>query len=297
MQSKIRLAGAQIPCTDSLEKNITHIKNAITWAGENSVDYLLTPEGSLSGYFPDWDIYKGRTFNDILCAEREVVDYAVSNKVGLALGTMWGETDDRFEIGYRKENQIRFYSNEGELLGKTNKIYTLPEWDQTIPGEVLPKIDMKFPKQNFWATGLICNDFWGGPLLNKINLPLYAIDEQYTHVIFHATNGFRGELPTYDEITDLWHEANLRTISFGSGIPIITVDNACKMNGIDDTYNGKTSSTSGILLNGKWLTKAQRYGIQYFYHDLDFDKLINYDLYRHPDQDILDANPGLIKGF
>jgi predicted amidohydrolase len=291
MTETIRLAGAQIPCTDNLKENIKHIKNAIKWAGDNNVDYLLTPEGSLSGYFPGWDEYKERTIDDIYTAERELVDYAVQNKVGLCLGTMWGETDDTFPQGYRKENQIRFYSNTGKLLGTSNKMYVLPSYDQTVVSEDVSVIDMHHSPQNFWATGLVCNDFWGGPLKNQISLPIYAAEQKNTQVIFHATNGFRGELPVYDEITDAWHEGNLRMISFAIGIPIVTVDNACKMNGIEGDYEGKTSSTSGILLNGEWKVKAPRNGIHYFYYDFNYNDVINYNLKRHPDQDIIDKNP------
>jgi len=65
------------------------------------------------------------------------------------------------------------------------------------------------------------------------------------------------------------------------------------MNGTE--YTGKTSSQSGILLNGMWQVKAPRYGIQYFYHDFDHNDIIDGKTYRHPDQDILDLNP-LIQG-
>lgn len=287
----IRFAGAQIPCTINLDKNVQHIKDALNWASLNSVDYLLTPEGSLSGYYPGWDIIDGRTIDDIYSAEKEVLAYAVEKNVGLCLGTMWGEIDASFLEGYRKENQIRFYSKTGKLLGKSNKTYILPEYDQTVPNDDIPLIDLEHTVQNFWATGLVCNDFWGGPLTNRFSLPLHAVENQKTHVIFHATNGFRGILPVYDEITDAWHEGNLRMISFSTGVPIITVDNACKMDGQD--YEGKTSSTSGILLNGEWKVKAPRNGTQYFYYDFNFNDMIDYKLGKHPDQEIINNTPGI----
>lgn len=287
----IRFAGAQLPCSDNLNKNIADIKDAIIWAGKNKVDYLLTPEGSLSGYFPGFDTYQGRTIQDLYAAETEVVECAVENHVGLCLGTMWAETDDRFPEGYRKENQIRFYSNAGNLLGSTNKTFVIPQYDQTVPSEEVNIIDVDHKVQNFWAAGLICNDFWGGPLNNKKSLPIHVKEERNAQVIFHATNGFKGELPVYDEITDAWHEGNLRMMSFILGVPIITVDSCYKMNG--SGHAEKTSSQSGILLNGIWKVKAPRCGIQYFYHDFDHNKLINAELYRHPDQDILDVNPNI----
>ena len=284
----IRFAGAQLPASEDLSKNVTDIKDAIVWAGKNAVDYLLTPEGSLSGYFPGFDVLFDRKIQDLYDAEKEVVEFAVENNVGLCLGTMWGETDKTFDEGYRKENQIRFYSKTGKFLGSTNKTYIIPEYDQTMPSEI-NIIDVEHDIQNFWAAGLICNDFWGGPLSNKMALPIYVKEQLNAQVIFHATNGFKGELPVYDEITEAWHEGNLRMMSFTTGVPIITVDSCYKMDG--KPYNGKTSSQSGIILNGVWQVKAPRVGIQYFYHDFDHSALINNILGAHPDQDILNSNP------
>lgn len=287
--SNIRFAGAQLPASDNLDKNVQDIKDAITWSSKNNVDYLLTPEGSLSGYFPGFDTYNGRSVEDLYAAEKQVVEFATKNSVGLCLGTMWCEDDSRFTEGYRKENQIRFYSNTGKFLGSTNKTYIIPEYDQTVISEETNIIDVEHDIQNFWAAGLICNDFWGGPLSNKMALPIYVKEQLNAQVIFHATNGFKGELPVYDEITEAWHEGNLRMMSFITGVPIITVDSCYKMQGTP--YNGNTSSQSGILLNGVWQVKAPRIGIQYFYHDFDHSALINNTLGAHPDQDILDSNP------
>jgi len=286
----IRFAGAQLPASDDLSKNVTDIKDAIVWAGENAVDYLLTPEGSLSGYFPGFDVLFGRTIQDLYDAEKEVVECAVENNVGLCLGTMWAETDEAFDEGYRKENQIRFYSKTGTFLGSTNKSYILPDYDQTMPSEI-NVIDVDHDIQNFWAAGLICNDFWGGPLSNKMALPIYVKEQLNAQVIFHATNALKGELPVYEEIMETWHNANLRMMSFITGVPIITVDSCYKMDG--KPYNGNTSSQSGIILNGVWQVKAPTVGIQYFYHDFDHSALINNILREHPDQDILDSNPNV----
>jgi predicted amidohydrolase len=287
----IRFAGAQLPASEDLSKNVTDIKDAIDWAGKNAVDYLLTPEGSLSGYFPGFDTYKGRTAQDLYDAAKEVVECAVENNVSLCLGTMWCETDDRFPEGYRKENQIRFYSNFGTFLGSTNKSYTIPEYDQTMRSDAINIVSIHDDTIN--AAGLVCNDFWGGPLSKNLSLPIHVVEDLNAQVIFHATNGFKGELPNYDEITNAWHEGNLRMLSFSTGVPIITVDSCYKMNGFP--YEGNTSSQSGILLSGMWKVKAPRTGIQYFYHDFDHSALINNTLHAHPDQDILNLNPS-IKG-
>ena len=56
MSNTVRFAGAQIPVTQDLDKNEASIIKAIDWAAENNCDWLLTPEGSLSGYFPNFDL-------------------------------------------------------------------------------------------------------------------------------------------------------------------------------------------------------------------------------------------------
>ena len=62
--SKIIFGGAQIPVTDNINDNIINISKAIEWAADNQVDYLLTPEGSLSGYVP--------SFNEMVSFEESI---------------------------------------------------------------------------------------------------------------------------------------------------------------------------------------------------------------------------------
>ena len=49
-QIPMRFAGAQMPCTPNVEANVKEIKKAIDYAVDNECDFLVTPEGSLSGY-------------------------------------------------------------------------------------------------------------------------------------------------------------------------------------------------------------------------------------------------------
>lgn len=268
MNYKVRFGGAQIPCTRELDQNVDTICKSIDWASENNVDYLVTPEGSLSGYFPDFDCYQGRTRNDLVSALNLVLDHALSKSVGLCLGTMWLEEN---ETGFQRENQIRFYSKTGKFLGKTNKTYIIPEYDRTVANTHIDHINMEDEKQNFHALGLICNDLWGGPPDGMLALPTLAT-QLNSHLIVHSTNGYRGEEPEYDDLMNAWHEGNLRMWSWD--IPIITVDNCYYMQG--DPYDGPTSSQSGVLVQGKWVTKVPRCGTQHFYYDFDHHDLINY---------------------
>ena len=68
-----------------------------------------------------------------------------------------------------------------------------------------------------------------------------------------------------DEYFERWHDAHFRLLSRASQIPIFTVDNSIHMTG--EEYHGKTSSESGVIINGEWVTNVPRTGIQYFYYD------------------------------
>ena len=57
------------------------------------------------------------------------------------------------------------------------------------------------------------------------------------------------------------------------------------MDGTD--FDGRTSSTTGILLNGEWKVKAPRTGTHYFYYDFDCLDLVNNKLGKHPDGAIM----------
>ena len=266
----IRFGGAQIPCTDSLENNLEILKKSIDWASKNEVNYLLTPEGSLSGYIKDFDSRNGLTFDDILSAEKSLIEYSKEKNVGLILGTMWIENHTTTP---HRENQQRFYSPKGEFLGKTNKTYIIPEYDQTVPNGHIDNVILSHQSTELSALGLICNDFWGGPIENKVSLPMLA-PQLGSHIILHSTNGYRSEDKNYSSLTNDWHNGCLRIFSWSLNLPIITVDNCWTMHGKE--WQGSTSSESGVLIKGQWKTSVPRTGTQYFYYDFSIPKLLTY---------------------
>jgi len=262
MTVTLRMGGAQLPCTKDLKTNTKLIKDAITWASENSVHYLVTPECALTGYIPDFDTYDGRTFEDIQEAETEIVEYAASKKVGLCLGTMWIE-DDMF-----RRNQIRFYNSSGEIFGVTNKIL-VPWYEQVTPDEEINLITLPIPDTDISVRvlGSICNDLWGeGIHPNALTNQGHARAAQ---LIIHCTNGRRGNDPHQEEIMNAWHDAHFRVISLSLIPGIITVDNCNKDRG--EEHHGPTSSESGALLHGDWKTQVPRIDTQYFFYDFKFN--------------------------
>jgi len=52
---QLRVAGAQMPVTADVRKNREILLRAIAFAAARKADILLTPEGSLSGYCPDFE--------------------------------------------------------------------------------------------------------------------------------------------------------------------------------------------------------------------------------------------------
>lgn len=270
----MRIAGAQIPVTRDVVANTQTIKESLDWASENNCDWLLTPEGSLSGYYPQ--AVMGREANEkIMLALSEIEEYAKKLKIGLCLGTLFHDME---EIGYVKRNQIRFYDKEGTFLGSTNKTYLIKGWDGNFLAHNLKKdgikvINLETEKEQLNAVGLICNDLWGSIWESEVSLPWAAYGtynlgresetSETINLFIHSTNGGRGNKD--DGLYNDWHDAHLRMMSFITKIPIITVDNCNLMTG--EETDCPTSSESGVIINSKWHTKVPRVGKQYFYFD------------------------------
>ena len=265
MKTSIRFGGAQIPVTPSQQKNVKSIKKAIDWAAEHNVDYLVTPEASLSGYSTSY-------YMDLQFLEtnlREIESYAASKKVGLCLGTLWVEVDKEGDKKLLvKRNQIRFYTPEGKFLGAINKQVLTP-FDleigiikgEGLEGALIP-IDDKFIP----TAGLICADLYGHAS-NEGGLPqkLFNIGAK---IAIHSTNAERGLDDFRDELEKEWLEANIRRVSYML-YPIISVDNCYDMNG--QPHKGTTITQSGVCMGGKWVVKTPRRGTQYFYYDFNTD--------------------------
>ena len=71
----IRIGGAQIPVTKNINLNVEQIKKAIDWASENKVDYLLTPEGALSGYMNSYDLLIEPDYNCFFRSDKHIINF------------------------------------------------------------------------------------------------------------------------------------------------------------------------------------------------------------------------------
>lgn len=267
MKDFLRFGGAQIPCSKSITDNVITLKKAINWAAENSVDYLVTPEASLSGYnssfVDELDLMKSSL--------KEIEDYAKEKRVGLFLGTLWLE---EFKEGNIKRNQIRLYDKEGIFKGSVDKIITTPYDEELgiLPGNKQNYLVIKENEDFIPICGFICNDFYGKE--DYPNLTNIAFTEGITFFI-HSTNAERNRGPLHHKIFDDWHNAHFQLISYLAKLPVITVDNCWHMNG--DEWDGPTSSPSGVIISGEWKLQVPRTGTQYFYYDFPIKKLLDRD--------------------
>lgn len=278
--TNITFGTAQIPVSQSIPENTITIKAAIDWAHDNSVDYLVTPEGSLSGYIPSFNEVVEE--EEIVLAVHDVVDYAAKRNVGLALGTKYKENG----LVY---NQVRVYDTEGKFCGAHNKMYTIPEYDRSIMPSRIDPITIKHNGYEVKMLCLICNDFWGGYLQGAGALPKLAVEkETKADIILHSTNAMRGLGLKSEEVLYDLHNSILKFTSFELHMHVVTADNSIRMDGI--YCDNRTSSRSGVVYNGEWLTEEKTSGTQYFKVNLDLDKLTSGGYQINPDEDIMRDN-------
>ena len=271
MRTTVRFAGAQIPCTPFIRRNVITIKAAIDWAAENNVDYLVTPEASLSGYSVNFNA----ELDVLVFSLEEIEKYAAEKQIGLCLGTLWVENGPPGnESSVVKRNQIRYYAKNGRYLGATNKSVLTPLDNKIgiVKSEILTGISIPIDDKMIPTCGLICADLYGH------NSDLGGLPEKYLRIgakfIVHATNADRGIDEDYDEIENIWIEGNIRRVS-RLLMPMIVVDNCYMMDGRE--YHGMTATQSGACVRGKWVASVPRTGTHYFYYDYPLE-LIAVDL-------------------
>ena len=246
----IRIAGLQMETTSNIQKNKAVIIDGIKKAAKEGADFLMTPEGSLSGY--------NSTFNseELNTALDQVVDIAKNLKVGLLLGTCYKENINGVEKCW---NQVRVYTPDGKFLSAHSKTLLCSPIDQPGTGEML-----EYEKEQLhtfdWNGNrfgiLVCNDLWATPGYTTTPNPYLALKlkQMGAQVIFHAINS--GTNQQYKS----FHESSAELWSHHLGIQILEV-NAAK--GLDPI-----NAQSGLINNGKRTVQVSYIGQQFFIVDI-----------------------------
>jgi predicted amidohydrolase len=250
----LRIAGAQIPVTKDVEKNLATISAALDFAINEGADILLTPEGSLSGYINDFDQTAVENALDTIITKAK-------GKLGLALGTCFFEKDGKCY------DQIRFYDKKGRFLGFHSKILLCSTLTVPLKGEIKNYGVRPLKTFNFEGNivgGLICNDMWANP--NFTYMPDTHLSQKLARkgakIIFHAVNGGRDPYFSQD-LKRNFHESNLRMRARAGNLWIATVDN-CEPQDI------MCSSPGGIISpEGVWVVQLPPQGEHCFVHTIN----------------------------
>jgi predicted amidohydrolase len=255
----LRVATAQLPVTKSIEENVAAIHRAIGIAIRDKADILLTPEGSLSGYTPDFD--QAEVDRQL----ERIVKRASSAKLALALGTCFVEPDDA-----KCYNEIRFYDGDGKFFGFHTKTLLCGSLTDPPKGEInhygtRPLKTMQI--KGITIGGLICNDMWGNPQCTP--MPDGHLSQQLSNsgarVIFHAINGGRNGGEWSENVNWPFHESNMRMRAVAGKVWIVSADNCFPT-------NIPCSAPSGVLQpNGQWAAKAERKGEHVVVHTIRLD--------------------------
>ena len=252
---RLRIAAAQMAVTDNVPQNEETIGRALAFAAEEGADLLLTPEGSLSGYRPDFDRA------EVEAALQRVRGRATEAGVGLALGTCFAEDDGRCY------NQVRLYGRGGGYAGFHSKTLTCGSLDEPRVGEINDYAVA--PLRTFDWEGvplgaLICNDLWANPGCTPQDDPhlTQCLARMGARVVLHAVNGGR-DGSRWSEVAWAYHESNLLMRARAAGLWVVTVDN-CRPEELP------CSSPSGVVSpQGEWAYKARARGEEFFCHTIE----------------------------
>ena len=211
--TSVRVAALQMLVTSDVAENERRILAGLARAAADKADFLLTPEGSLSGYHSDFD---GQA---VAAAVDRVAAAAKSAGLGLALGTCYKERAGapschperlatrrgEFCEGSRPPeptggrrippsqeslpgdnsaaptefcyNQVRVYTPEGDYLGYHAKILRCSSLDHPGTGEMTEFAEgtlRTFDWRDLRFGVLICNDLWATPGFTTMPNPYLA---------------------------------------------------------------------------------------------------------------------------
>jgi len=244
-------AAGQINCTNNIKTNIDNIKKLIDYGSAVGADWCITPEYALTGHVDNMDDWV-----DPKPSIEEIVAYAKDKNVGLFLGTLY-ESEEPDKV----YNQIRVYDKDGSFIKAANKIRCWGSIEKfEYSSEAIENNVIKLP--NGEKVGiLVCNDLWGNGWDEGPNIPRTMVGYYGAGFFIHCTNATRDTPSVRDSCLREYHSAWIRAT--GLDEHIISVDNACNMNGTP--YTGPTSSQSGAVFKGEWVRKASERGVDYFH--------------------------------
>ena len=216
-------------------------------------DWVLTPEGSLSGYcYNQTHEVKNADYGPAL---KEIEDYLAKNKRSMLLGT------GHIEANGLPYNQVRAY-HKGNFAGAYAK--RLLTNDTHAPGELfyyVPGNEAHYyyldDKQTIVGSSLLCNDIWAFPKMSPTGNPyFYREFRKYdVKVVFCSVNC---NIDFLDPLVYEWHENHLRLFSREFGMHTVVSGATNDMRG--DPVDHIQCPSGVIGPNGEWIKKCKDKG-------------------------------------
>lgn len=258
----LRVAGAQIPVTRDVSKNVATLRRAIDFAAREKADVLVTPEGSLSGYSTKFD--RAATAR----ALETVVRHARESNVAMVLGTCFADAD-----GSAYDAQ-RFYDRHGNDLGFHAKILlcrSMLEPRREAEVDHFKTVPLRtFNLQGVTVGGLVCNDLWANPEWTPMPDPFLSrkLAGLGARVVFHSVNaGQEGEGENLKLVRG-FHDANLRLRARASKLWVVVAD-ACDPSG----RLGSRCPSGVVGPDGRWVVRVSPLGEQFFVQTIRIEGL------------------------
>jgi len=248
MSTLLKISGIQMCVTQQVLENEKRISAAIERTAAEGAHFLLTPEGSLSGYHSEFDRA------EVAAAVERLRKVAGELGVGLALGTCYKEVEDGAERCY---NQVRVYAPEGDYLGYHAKILRCSWLSRPGTGEMRDYVEGSlrvFAWRDITFGVLICNDLWATPSYTTMPNPYlpWQLHRMGARLLLHAVNSGRDQRfrPFHESSTELWARA--------LEIPIVQANAA-------DPDGGPVNAPSGAVgPDGVRHLRVPEVGEQYF---------------------------------
>lgn len=236
----IRLATAQMSVLPHLDTNLPRILGHIERAAAEGAQFVLFPEGALTGYHGDTDPLL--TESGLVRIGAACADSGICALVGTT-----------YRDGQTVHNQVRIYDETGLLVGAHSK--TIPtrsdlKWHRPGGG---PQV---FEHRGLRFGALICNDLWCTPPAPLPDTHLVQqLAEGGARIVFHAINS------GFDLRYLKWHTAHLETLAWSHRIHILTANASGDL---------ALNAPSGLVgPNGEWLAQADPVGEHLLVVDAD----------------------------
>jgi len=244
----LRVSGLQMLVGRDVAQNEKRILRAVELAADQGADFLLTPEGSLSGYYAGFDGQK------VASAVERVARRARGARVGLALGTCYKELEDGVEYCF---NQVRVYTPEGDYLGSYAKILRTSSLNHPGTGEMTEYVEgalRVFDWNGVRFSALICNDLWATPGYTVIPNPYlpWKLKQMGAQVLFHAINS------GHHQRNRAFHESSVGLWAYALKMPIVEV------NALEDSDKPINASSGLVGPDGTRSLAVPDVGEQFF---------------------------------